>query len=168
MHPVRGYYRTCRSLARRTRGGLLIAITTTIVLASGCQQPIARTPILKPPRPAPISVSGKTVVIDAGHGGRDFGAPGVGPLVEKHVNLSIAMRVAALLQRRGVHVITTRRDDTFIPLNDRALAADRYVADLLVSIHADSAPNSRATGATVYIAKGALGASENAANRIGA
>jgi len=115
-----------------------------------------------------VSLAGKTVVIDAGHGGRDTGAPGVGPIQEKNVNLAIAMRVVQMLRERGVTVITTRGDDTFLSLNERAATADRTATDLFVSIHADSAPNPHATGATIYIASKALGASESAARRINA
>lgn len=152
--------------AQVRRGGcrFLVGAVAIAVLVAGCQRPIAPPPIPQPPRP--VSVAGKTVVIDAGHGGRDPGAPGVGPVAEKHVNLAIAMRLAQMLRQRGITVISTRRDDTFVPLDERAATADRYSADLLVSIHADAAPNPNATGTTIYVANGALDASEIAASRI--
>ncbi len=171
MHRARYYFRILRTRAGCARRWTLVFFGAMIVLTSGCQQPTKPAPFPTrpgPQRPPTSPISGRTVVIDAGHGGKDTGAPGVGPLVEKYVNLAIAMRVADLLQQRGVNVVRTRRDDTFIPLDDRASTADRYAADLLVSIHADSAPNPRATGATIYIAGGATNQSKTAATRINA
>jgi N-acetylmuramoyl-L-alanine amidase len=108
-------------------------------------------------------LSGKHVVVDAGHGGRDPGAVGVGPLREKAVNLSVARRLAWLLERGGAEVVTTRSRDVFIPLDDRANVAQRTRTDLFVSIHADAAPRADATGATVYIARDACTRSRRAA-----
>lgn len=108
----------------------------------------------------------KTVVVDAGHGGRDPGALGVGPLPEKTVNLSVAMRLARLLAASGIDVVTTRATDRFIPLDGRSEIAEHSHADLFVSIHADSAPNSQVTGATVYIARDAAPQSRRAADCI--
>jgi N-acetylmuramoyl-L-alanine amidase len=103
------------------------------------------------------------VVVDAGHGGRDPGALGIGPQHEKVVNLSVARRLAWLLQRNGADVVTTRNRDVFIPLDDRASMAQRTRTDLFVSIHADAAPRTEATGATVYIARDACARSKRAA-----
>lgn len=108
----------------------------------------------------------KTVVVDAGHGGPDPGALGVGPLPEKAVNLSVAMRLARLLAASGIDVVTTRATDEFIPLDGRSEIAEHSNADLFVSIHTDAAPNSEVTGATVYMAPGALPQSRRAADHI--
>jgi N-acetylmuramoyl-L-alanine amidase len=70
---------------------------------------------------------------------------------EKTVVLAIARAAADQLRRDGqVRVKLTRDDDIFIPLNDRVAIARREKADLLVSVHADSAPNPAARGASVY------------------
>jgi N-acetylmuramoyl-L-alanine amidase len=92
------------------------------------------------------------VVIDPGHGGRDGGAPGAsGTTREKDVTLLIARELRAELARRGrVRIALTRDSDATLTLDDRAAIARRLGASLFVSIHADSAPNPQARGATVY------------------
>ncbi len=98
---------------------------------------------------------GKTIIIDPGHGGRDPGCGHVGysNVPEKYIVLSIARQIAERLRLKGANVIMTRNNDTFVDLDSRAAAAERYNADLLLSIHADSAPNSSVQGATIYIAR---------------
>ncbi|NEO02403.1 MAG: N-acetylmuramoyl-L-alanine amidase, partial [Moorea sp. SIO3I7] len=78
------------------------------------------------------------VVIDAGHGGKDPGAIGLGGIQEKDVNLSISRQVEALLEKQGIQVVMTRSDDRFISLNGRVQVAERTDADLFVSIHANA------------------------------
>lgn len=92
------------------------------------------------------------VVIDPGHGGKDGGAPGAsGNAREKDVTLLIARELRDELARRGrVRIALTRDGDTYLTLDDRAAIARRLGAGLFVSIHADSAPNPAARGATVY------------------
>lgn len=92
------------------------------------------------------------VVIDAGHGGRD---PGTitpdGKALEKDVTLALARAVRDALVKSGrVRVALTRGDDRFLDLADRPAIARRLRADLFVSIHADSAPNHGARGASIY------------------
>ncbi|ADC88878.1 N-acetylmuramoyl-L-alanine amidase [Thermocrinis albus DSM 14484] len=83
----------------------------------------------------------KTVVIDPGHGGHDPGAIGVDGIKEKDVNLAIAKKLAKLLAEDGrFRVVMTRKDDTFVTLQERAHIALRNRADLLVSIHANASP----------------------------
>ena len=100
------------------------------------------------------TVSG-TVVIDAGHGGKDPGATSYTGDYEKSANLSIARKVASHLENRGVRVIMTRNSDTFIELNERAAIANRARADLFVSIHCDSHPTRSQNGYTIYVARSA-------------
>lgn len=92
------------------------------------------------------------VVIDPGHGGRDGGAPGAsGEAREKEVTLLIARELRDELARRGrVRIALTRDSDATLTLDDRAAIARRLGASLFLSIHADSAPNPGARGATVY------------------
>lgn len=92
------------------------------------------------------------VLIDAGHGGRDPGAPGVsGTIRESALALAMARELADLLEARGrVRVALTREDDRYLTLEQRAAIARRLQAGLFISIHMDSAPNPLAHGATVY------------------
>ena len=92
------------------------------------------------------------VVIDAGHGGHDPGAPSViEGRTEKYVTLAIAKALRDELLASGrVRVAMTRDDDRFLVLGERREIARRLKADLFISIHADSAPNPDARGASVY------------------
>lgn len=107
------------------------------------------------PRPARSSRKA-VVVIDAGHGGHDPGAPAAGGGVEKDVTLAIAKAAKAAIEKRAraqglsVEVRLTREDDRFVTLGNRVRLARQWRADLFISIHADSAPNLLARGASVY------------------
>ena len=91
------------------------------------------------------------IVIDAGHGGHDSGTAGPGGIEEKQVVLDVALRLGKLLkQRLGADVIYTRDDDTFIPLETRTAIANKAQADLFLSIHANSSPDSSARGVETY------------------
>jgi N-acetylmuramoyl-L-alanine amidase len=91
------------------------------------------------------------VVLDAGHGGKDYGAKGSHGLFEKALNLRISKLVQKiLLKRYHYKVIMTRKDDTFIELKDRGKIANRHDADLFVSIHANAAKRKSAKGIETY------------------
>lgn len=96
------------------------------------------------------------IVIDAGHGGHDPGAPAAAGGVEKDVTLAIARAAKAAIEKRArekgvpVEVRLTRDDDRFVTLGNRVRLARQWRADLFISIHADSAPNPLARGASVY------------------
>lgn len=92
------------------------------------------------------------VVIDAGHGGNDPGAPSAsGEAVEKDITLALARELRERLREGGrVRVALTRDGDATLDLEARASIARRLPTDLFVSIHADSAPNPLARGATFY------------------
>src|ERR1700750_2197711 len=66
-----------------------------------------------------------TVVVDAGHGGKDNGAFRRYGGAEKSATLDVATRLAAKLRESQFHVVMTRADDTFIPLDDRAAISNR-------------------------------------------
>jgi N-acetylmuramoyl-L-alanine amidase len=105
------------------------------------------------PTPAVLGPANRPlVVIDAGHGGHDPGA--VSPTDatrEKDITLSVALAIRDELVRGGrARVALTREDDRFLVLQERAQIARVLKADLFISIHADSAPQSGATGATIY------------------
>ena len=76
----------------------------------------------------------KVVVVDPGHGGRDFGAV-YGGVNEKDVNLDISLRLYEILKERGIKVYMTRTEDKFVPLTAIAEYANRLNASLFVSIH---------------------------------
>jgi N-acetylmuramoyl-L-alanine amidase len=99
----------------------------------------------------------KRVVIDAGHGGKDPGAIGPTGLREKDVVLKIAKKVASRLKKDlGCQVILTRNGDRFLPLTQRTAIANAKKADIFVSIHANAAPNRRASGVETYFLNFAL------------
>ena len=87
---------------------------------------------------------------------------------EETVNLGVALKLIPLLEQRGARVIATRTGDYFITLDARADMAEQARADLFVSIHADACPRSSVAGATIYVARGASGASHHAAGSIAA
>lgn len=102
---------------------------------------------------------GLTIVLDPGHGGvKDNtrgikGDPGAcGPTVlEKDINLAVALRAAQLLKATGATVLLTRSDDIFIELADRTALANARNADLFISIHCNSNDRDSATGTeTLY------------------
>ena len=104
------------------------------------------------------------VVIDAGHGGEDDGATGRGGLTEKELVLDISRRVARGLESRGIKVLLTRSDDTFVPLEERTSRANDARADLFVSIHANSSTNSKPSGVETYFVS--LDATDDAAAQL--
>ena len=89
------------------------------------------------------------IVIDAGHGGHDPGASAFG-VTEAEVVLDVALRLEALLQKRGIEVVLTRRSDGFVPLDERTEMANREEADLFLSIHANASPNPAVRGIETY------------------
>lgn len=97
----------------------------------------------------------KTVVLDAGHGGRDPGCvSGDGKTYEKDIVLRITLRLKELIEESfpGVNVLTTRDKDVFIPLIERARFATRNNADLFISIHINAQrKGSNANGFSVHL-----------------
>jgi len=79
-----------------------------------------------------------TIVVDAGHGGKDSGAVGTRKHYEKTVVLQIAKRVTKYLKAKGFKVKMTRTKDRFIKLKNRTRFANRHHADIFVSIHANA------------------------------
>ncbi|NPA36868.1 MAG: N-acetylmuramoyl-L-alanine amidase [Chlorobi bacterium] len=93
----------------------------------------------------------RTVVIDAGHGGKDPGALGKSAR-EKDVVLAIALKVGNYIEKYlpDVKVIYTRKTDTFIPLYKRAEIANKNDADLFISIHANYISNPKIQGVETF------------------
>lgn len=105
----------------------------------------ARTPDRK--KQLPI----KTIVIDAGHGGKDNGAKRKKGLTEKEVNLDISLRLESIIKRHfGYKVILTRRKDIYISLEERTSVANNNKADIFISIHANASKRKEASGIETY------------------
>lgn len=100
---------------------------------------------------APGRYSIKTIVLDAGHGGKDPGAIGrrLG-IKEKRLTLSIAKKLKSILEDNGVRVIMTRDSDEFISLPERARIANSSGADLFISIHINASRSRSMNGFECY------------------
>ncbi|MDR0746401.1 MAG: N-acetylmuramoyl-L-alanine amidase [Helicobacteraceae bacterium] len=83
------------------------------------------------------------VVVDAGHGGRDAGAVGIGKVSEKELVLKVALLTEKKLKERGFKVFMTRGEDKYLSLHDRTGFANKVNADLFISIHANAGPKSK-------------------------
>ncbi len=124
-------------------------------LNTGQGSPMTARPVAPPPPPimaARATARGdlRVVVIDAGHGGKDPGAPGVSAH-EKDVTLAAAKALKARLEKTGRYrVVLTRSTDAYIPLESRVRIARTADADLFISLHADSGPTTAMRGASVY------------------
>ncbi|MBI5469373.1 MAG: N-acetylmuramoyl-L-alanine amidase [Deltaproteobacteria bacterium] len=94
----------------------------------------------------------RKIVIDPGHGGKDPGAIGRGGLKEKDVTLRLSkMLRERLANDSGPKIIMTRDTDVFIPLEERTAIANKYDADLFISIHINASPKKTASGIETYI-----------------
>ena len=128
------------------------------------QEPVASVepaplPATHPPAP-PVPVTfpvkkpgGKPylVAVDAGHGGHDPGAT-AGGFREKDINLKAAKRLVELLKEAGLEGRLTRRDDTYLRLNQRTDLANGWDVDLFVSLHCNALPSGRhARGVEIYL-----------------
>jgi len=94
----------------------------------------------------------KTVVIDAGHGGKDPGCHG-NFAFEKEVCLSMALKLGALIKEKfpEIKIIYTRDKDVFVELIERANIANRAKADLFICIHANANASEAAYGTETYV-----------------
>ena len=91
----------------------------------------------------------KTVIIDAGHGGRDLGAAD-SYVYEKHINLDVARRLERTLKEAGFKTVMTRTTDEFIALSERSSRANRYRNAVFVSVHFNSAYRTSAVGIETF------------------
>jgi len=94
----------------------------------------------------------RTVVIDAGHGGKDPGSQGL-TANEKDVVLAIALKLGSYIENSlsDVKVVYTRKTDEFIPLHQRADIANNNKADLYISIHANGNVNNMVSGTETLV-----------------
>ena len=86
-------------------------------------------------------LDGRSIVLDPGHGGDEFGGAGPLRVPEKNLVLPLTLRVAELLREKGANVTLTRDRDVVTPIYNRPLLAEEKNAELLVSIHANALPD---------------------------
>lgn len=141
------------------RGKILGGLKVTGASANPPATPPTSAKTARPPRDmAPTSstlvfpqVKRPLIVVDAGHGGDDPGAPGSQGLKEKNITLAMARDLKAHLEATGRYrVILTRDKDVFIRLSERVAFARRNKADLFISLHADSISRPGVRGASIY------------------
>ncbi|MBQ6517052.1 N-acetylmuramoyl-L-alanine amidase [bacterium] len=96
-----------------------------------------------------ISKNGNVVVLDAGHGGSDYGAIRDN-VNEKDINLDVTMRVASILSKKGYDVHLVRDDDTYVSLEDRVGYSESVKPDVFVSIHVNSSTKEEITGVETH------------------
>lgn len=100
------------------------------------------------------------VVLDAGHGGKDYGAVYHGN-IEKNIALQTAIRVGAILEKDPqIEVVYTRKSDVFIELQQRANIANKSKGSIFVSMHCNANKNQSASGNETYV----MGITRNASN----
>lgn len=115
-------------------------------------------------QPAPqvddsLTLKGKTIVVDAGHGGHDAGASRRLPapkgqrgnlVMEKDINLAVALELAAKLRARGATVVMTRSTDVFVTLADRVTMSNGIKPDLFLSVHSNAHTDRTFDGIETY------------------
>lgn len=99
---------------------------------------------------AQLGLKMRRVVIDPGHGGRDAGAIGPRGVREKDVALAIARDLAQRLRALGFTVILTRKDDSYVSLDERTRIANQARADLFVSVHCNAARRRTLSGVETW------------------
>ncbi len=110
----------------------------------------------------------KLVVIDPGHGGKDWGAKGSYKLIEKELVLDVSRRVRDILTKKGIKVRMTRNSDVFVPLPRRSEIANDIDADIFVSVHANAVIKDKrsVSGSETYYLSKAQTASATATERL--
>ena len=90
-----------------------------------------------------------TVMLDAGHGGKDPGTAANG-ITEKYLTVAMAKRIGALLQKQGIKVLYTRTTDTYVSLQDRPVLGNEKKADLFISLHINANTDASIRGVETY------------------
>lgn len=112
-------------------------------------QPVTTAGTSSPTQP----LSGKTIIIDPGHGGKDVGTIGGQNTYEKDVTLPTALKIQRKLKEKGANIVLTRSNDETVSLSERTNMANTHDADLFVSIHFDAFDDPDVHGITVYYNK---------------
>ena len=117
-----------------------------------------------PQRTAEGTAQKKVIVIDPGHGGLDSGTNGVNGMLEKDLVLDEGLRLQRALAKSGSFIVHLTRDsDIYVPLSERVGIARSWHADLFISLHADSNPDSGVNGLSIYTLSGSASDREAAA-----
>lgn len=124
-------------------------------------QPVHHGVVIKTRRPGNVEpwgpvLAGRTIVIDAGHGGKDPGSTSHSGIHEKHIVLQMAQLTAQVLTEAGARVVMIRSDDRFIDLYDRAHMANTSGGHAFISIHANAYHNSSLHGTETYYYPGSV------------
>lgn len=118
-----------------------------LTIKRGRGQAESRTGSRETPKPYAI----RRVAIDPGHGGKDTGAVSASGASEKDIVLSIALRLADILENEiGIQAVLTRKADVFVPLSARAKIANEAQADVFISLHVNAHRNSQFSGIETY------------------
>ena len=125
----------------RVRLAFPFAVERVIPLIAQIDLDTAVDPLLFPPHFSDVKPI-KTICLDPGHGGKDSGNR-VGWHYEKDYTLPLALELREQLLKAGFNVIMTRTADKYVTLSDRAAFANRYNADLFVSLHFNATPTGR-------------------------
>jgi N-acetylmuramoyl-L-alanine amidase len=150
--------------ANSTKAAAKISATTARPSAPNAKVDASKTAPLVPPSESKPTRDGNRsltralglkinrIVIDAGHGGHDTGTIGPHGLMEKDLCLDVALKLGKEIEEKlpGADVVYTRKDDTFIPLEQRTAIANEAKADLFISVHANSSRDSAARGIETY------------------
>lgn len=112
-----------------------------------------------PKTPAKVKATAKplkglTVVVDAGHGGKDPGGIGVGGIREKDIVLKVSLKLEKELKALGATVLMTRKTDRFLELRERSSFANKANADFFISVHANIASRKSAKGVETWFHAG--------------
>ncbi|GER67487.1 N-acetylmuramoyl-L-alanine amidase [Weizmannia acidilactici] len=116
-----------------------------------------------------LNLNGKTICIDAGHGGSDPGASGKlngSTIYEKTINLAVALKVQSLLQNSGLKTVMTRTGDTYPTLSQRVSIAKNAKANLFISIHSNTSSSSSAYGVETFYPNNNNGTASRVTNSI--
>ncbi|MBS4177927.1 N-acetylmuramoyl-L-alanine amidase [Lederbergia citrea] len=138
----------------RTHNGETAWIADWLV-SSATASTTSTVPIQKKSPPAAAhkngTLAGRTVVLDAGHGGYDPGAIGIGGIFEKDLTMRTAQIVATKLKQAGAEVIMTRAGDRHLNLQERVHISRSFPSSVFLSIHYNAHANPGAKGmATFY------------------
>lgn len=131
----------------------IVLIMVAMVVVAACYSMIVEISVSK--------FNGITIVIDAGHGGRDGGCVGINGTIEKEINLDYALRLKSKLVDNGYRVVLTRKTDDglYAPLaknkkqsdmNARLKIIERANPNLVISLHMNSFPSSAVQGANTF------------------
>ena len=94
----------------------------------------------------------KIIVIDAGHGGKDFGAQ-IGGELEKKIVENIANKISLLNGKGEIEIVLLREDDSFIELSERVARINKINPSLLISLHINASKNLKENGVNAYVSQ---------------